>query len=194
MKKEAILIVVIVALVGLLVGGVLYNGTRGGTEAEGAAGPDPFRPENLNALPSVEGGTREALAGAIATPEVAGVNGNGAEMDPDALPIEGEVAIPESVQKVGTQARRVFSLAGEGDKFTPANIIVNEGDIVVIKVTARDKDYDIFFPDFGIYRFIGEGETQQISFQAYPFGDYRFFCENECAGRPAGRLVVNGNQ
>ncbi len=193
MKKEPTLIAITVALAALLVVGLLYHNAIRTSTGNNVLGIDPFRPADAGALPSVEGGTREKLAGTVVTPGLAGDSSTA--INADTLPVEGAIAVPETVQKIsGNVARRVFSISADNNAFNPPNIIVNEGDVVVIKFTAVDKNYDVSFPDFGIYEAFAKGTTQQISFQAYPYGDYRFFCTKACSGSPAGRLIVNQNQ
>lgn len=139
---------------------------------------DSFRPEDPFALPSVEGGTRESIIDKIETPG----------MEAAAAP---NVAIPKNVLGSGAGQIRMFDIRAEGGRFTPDTIIVNESNVVDIYFTAGEKDYDIFFPDFGVYKLAHGGETVRLQFQAYPYGKYEFFCKDFCAEHVAGQLIVN---
>ena len=55
----------------------------------------------------------------------------------------------------------------------------------------EDADYDIFFPDFGVYKELPEGKLATLQFQATPFGKYNFFCKNACEKEVRGTLIVN---
>ncbi len=168
-NKVAVMSAVTAALVALLVLGILYDGFK---DTGGPVSDDPFRPNDPKALPTVEGGTREKLSAAVS-------------------PSEAKAASPSQVQKVGERSRMTYDIRGENGGFEPSTIMADEGDVIVINLAAVDGDYDIFFPDFGVYRGVKHGETGKLSFQAYPYGDYKFFCENNCIGRPSGRLIVN---
>ena len=70
--------------------------------------------------------------------------------------------------------------------------MVNEGDVVDLSVTAADKGYDIFFPDFGVQKTAAKGETVKLQFQGYPFGQYKFYCKDSCGSTDvSGKLIVN---
>ena len=64
-------------------------------------------------------------------------------------------------------------------------------DVITISLTAVDQKYNIFFPDFGVYREAAKGETTKFQFQAYPFGQYKFYCKDICQSDTAGTLIVN---
>jgi heme/copper-type cytochrome/quinol oxidase subunit 2 len=144
-------------------------------------GEDAFRPDNAAALSTVEGGTREELKENLKVPEV------GATSTP------AEIAVPKSSAVVegasGSAAIRTFEITADNKTYTPSTIVVNEMDIITIELTSVDDDYNILFPDFGVYRQAAKGTTSKFQFQAYPFGDYEFYCEG-CGGM-SGRLVVN---
>lgn len=189
------------AVVGLIVLGLLLallfwyrssilpapTGTRvpEGSPAEGKAMP------KTDALPTVEGGTRSLIKTDIQTPE-AGM--------PDSTSTAGgtvSVAVPElviTIQSSGTGAAlRQFSLVASSDRYAPSTIVVNELDVITIEFIAEDKAYNVFFPDFGIYHEAKKGETKRIQFQAYPYGQYSFFCK-DCAVPMTGTLIVNQKQ
>ena len=90
----------------------------------------------------------------------------------------------------GEAALRDFEIRAEGGKYFPDKVVVNDGDIITVKLTAVDGDYNIFFPDFGSYLAAKQGETKKTQFQATPFGQYRFHCE-ACGNGAEGTLIVN---
>ncbi len=142
-------------------------------------GTDVFRPEQKDALPTVEGGTRVVADETIKTPEV------GASSTPK------DVAVPTNVLETGPSAFRQFEMKGEGGKYTPSTLVVNEGDVIDINFTAVDAKYNVFFPDFGVYRTIEKGASMKIQFQGYPFGKYGFYCKDICGKEVTGTLIVN---
>ncbi|MDO8557490.1 MAG: cupredoxin domain-containing protein [Candidatus Jorgensenbacteria bacterium] len=141
---------------------------------------DGFRPWNSDALPSVQGGTREKLSIDIETPD-------GATSTPTG------VAVPISVNKQGSYAFRVFEIQGNNNKYVPSVIVVNEGDTVDLRIKAIDNAYDFFLPDTGSYRKVLKGETGRLQFSAASYGQYEFFCRDSCVGRDkvGGTLIVN---
>ncbi|MBI2013861.1 MAG: cupredoxin domain-containing protein [Candidatus Colwellbacteria bacterium] len=141
-------------------------------------GEDRFRPNDPDALETVEGGTRKEITETVATPEV----GSSANQD---------VAVPTKVTQVGTVERREFDISGENQKYVPSTIVVNTGDIVKINFTAVDGNYDIFFSDLGVYKEIIEGTTETIQFQVSGHGEYEFYCQNSCRNEVTGKLIVN---
>jgi hypothetical protein len=140
-------------------------------------GEDVFRPENADALATVESGTREKVKEQIATPE------------PGDRPADSSVAVPIAISGNGPKLRS-FAISGAGGDFSPSKIVVNESDVIEIAFTAKDGDYDLFFPDFGVYKSVGSGQTANIQFQGYPFGQYVFSCRDVCKGAE-GVLIIN---
>lgn len=178
MSRKNIVILAVAAVVVLL---LVIFGSRFKEKQESPA-RDVFRPENPKALQTVEGGTREIVQEKIATPEV------GATSTPES------VAVPTNVSQLsgpgGEAALRDFEIKAESGKFSPSTIVVNDGDIVTIRLTAVDGDYNIFFPDFGSYLAAKKGETKKTQFQATPFGQYMFSCK-DCGNEARGTLIVN---
>lgn len=143
-------------------------------------GTDTFRPEQKDALPTVEGGTRVVSDTNIATPEI-GASSTAPK----------DVAVPTNVLQTGESAFRQFEMKGEGGKYTPSTLVVNEGDVIDINFTSVDATYNVFFPDFGVYRTIEKGKSTKIQFQGYPFGKYGFYCKDICGKDVTGTLIVN---
>ena len=143
-------------------------------------GTDVFRPEQKDALPTVEGGTRVVTDQTIKTPEA-----GAASTTPK------DVAVPTNVLETGPSAFRQFEMKGEGGKYIPSTLVVNEGDVIDINFTAVDAKYNVFFPDFGVFRTIEKGSSMKIQFQGYPFGKYGFYCKDVCGKEVTGTLIVN---
>lgn len=133
---------------------------------------------NSNALPTVEGGTREKVTTNIPTPGVNAAN------------LPSNVAIPINVTKTGSVSFRQFDIKGQGNKFVPSTIIVNAGDIIDLKIDAVDGNYSVDFPDFGISVSANQGQTGHAQFQAVNYGQYQFFCK-VCNGNVTGTLIIN---
>ncbi|MCL4404023.1 cupredoxin domain-containing protein [Patescibacteria group bacterium] len=130
-------------------------------------------------LPTVEGGTRQAITSQIPTPSA------------DATNVPSNVAVPTSVQQTGAIAERSFIITGTGGKFSPNTIVVNQGDVVNLTLVAADAAYNIFFPDFGVTITAKKGQTVSAQFQPANYGQYKFYCKDVCSGSPEGTLVVN---
>jgi heme/copper-type cytochrome/quinol oxidase subunit 2 len=180
-----VVVVIIVAVVavslkkgaGPSTGGVKGVVGKGGVVVKGE---DAFRPENAKALGTVEGGTREVVQERIATP---GEN---------AAAVPANVAVPTTVVETGPSAFRHFDISATGNAYSPSTIVVNEGDVIDLSFTATDRDYDIFFPDFGVYKAAKKGQTVKLQFQGYPFGQYAFRCSESCgSAKVEGKLIVN---
>lgn len=165
----------------LIVGGVAYISKKNSTKE-----PEDTRAEktrNPDALETVEGGTREQIKTKIATPEPR-----------DAAP-SNDVAVPKNAVEIGEEkqaALRTFEIRGENGTFSPSTIVVNESDVVEIDLVAVDKDYDIFFPDFGVVKSAKKGTTEKLQFQADLFGEYAFGCKELC--KAEGKFIVNQKQ
>ncbi len=192
MKKQlypwvfsAVIVVVAIFFVAFLInndGKTPFVAVLDDSDKEGPVilGEDIFRPEDPDALKTVEGGTRRKTEEQITVPEVGEVSLSG-------------VAVPDKVENVGVLQRRIFSMEGVDYAFSPGTIILNERDLVVINFTSVDADYDIFFPDFGVYKSIKRGDEERISFQVFDFGSYEFYCRDFCPGQQEikGKLIVN---
>lgn len=78
------------------------------------------------------------------------------------------------------------------DGFSPNSIAVKRGNLVKIRVTAVDGDYDFRIPYTEMSIFIKKGETKPISFQATASGTFLFECRDACPlnKKVSGTLVV----
>lgn len=161
---------------------------------QGNSAFDIFRPNDSKALATVQGGTREVVQGSVQAPLATSINigipaTDTAPVATASLP--ADVAIPVRVIKNGAGVTREFDISGENGTFVPSTMVVNEGDIVSIHFTAVDNDYNVFFPDFGVYQLIRKGTTKTFQFQAYPYGEYTFSCKDVCISPATGKLIVN---
>ncbi len=102
-------------------------------------------------------------------------------------PKESSPAAPNSKVNLG-----LFEIQGTKDGFNPSSIIVTSGDLVQMKFTAVDGDYDFSMPYFGLYQFAKKGETKNISFQTTGEGTLLFECKDHCPskGKIEGQFVV----
>lgn len=105
------------------------------------------------------------------------------------------VAIPLTVAPAAPQSEskfRRFEIRGEGDKYIPSEVIVNQNDIVHIDFTAVDKQYDMTLPDYGMQAVAAKGETKIFEFQAVAAGKFLYYCEmcGGLEGKTKGYITV----
>ncbi|MDD5098895.1 MAG: cupredoxin domain-containing protein [Candidatus Colwellbacteria bacterium] len=106
-----------------------------------------------------------------------------------------EVAVPVSVAPAapGVEAKlRTFNISADRGVFTPSEVTVNKGDTVHINFSAKDKEYDMVLPDYGMKQIANLGETKIFEFQATDTGKFAYYCEL-CGGlaSPAvGYIIV----
>ncbi len=106
-----------------------------------------------------------------------------------------EIAVPLTVSKAGPQTEamfRRFEISAEKDKYTPSEVIVNEGDTVHIDFTVIDKEYDITFPDYGMKQTAKPGEKKILEFQALTSGKFLYYCDlcGGIEGKTKGYIIV----
>jgi heme/copper-type cytochrome/quinol oxidase subunit 2 len=104
------------------------------------------------------------------------------------------VAVPkESVNSSpGVESKlRIFEVKGENGTISPSNFRAYQNDVINIKLTAVDKDYDFFLEGYNLQVKAKEGETKTIEFQALNLGVYNFYC-SLCSTKenPAGKIIV----
>lgn len=100
------------------------------------------------------------------------------------------VVAPAAVQ--GSALFRNFNIKGEGNVFTPSQIIANFRDKVRINLTAVDKDYDFYFPSYSMMISVKKGETKYLEFEAMHEGSFNFYC-NSCGGPDSsarGKIII----
>jgi heme/copper-type cytochrome/quinol oxidase subunit 2 len=106
------------------------------------------------------------------------------------------IAIPEIVVSASAHndsQRRLFEIDLNNNIFTPKNIIVRKNDLVRIKFTAIDKDYDIVVPDYRLSLDIKENTERNLSFQAVKSGVFPYYCLT-CGGLESsaqGSIIIS---
>ncbi len=80
--------------------------------------------------------------------------------------------------------------------FDPAEVTVDKGQTVVLKITAVDRDHGIVIPRLGVPRtLLPKGEEVEVKFTASKPGTYRFKCSVRCGWRHvlgwvSGNIIV----
>jgi heme/copper-type cytochrome/quinol oxidase subunit 2 len=103
-----------------------------------------------------------------------------------AVPKESVSSAPRAKSKL-----RVFEIKGENGIISPVNFRVYQNDIINIKLSAIDKDYDFRLEGYNLETKVEKGETKTIEFQALNPGSYNFYC-SLCSTKkePAGKVIV----
>lgn len=117
------------------------------------------------------------------------------------VPSQGEATAPNvappqvvSPAKAGSDSEyRSFSITADDNQFTPSTIVVNQGDVVNLIITAVDKNYDFTQPDYGFKQVaILKGQSKTIQFGATATGQFTFYCSS-CGGPtqgPTGYIII----
>lgn len=107
-------------------------------------------------------------------------------IEPTTPAIEAPAA-PDSDVKFG-----IFNMTVGRNGYEPSIITVKQGNLVQIRLTALDGDYDFSMPYKGLYQFVKEGETRQISFGVKTSGTFAFECRDFCPDgkKITGELIV----
>jgi plastocyanin len=117
------------------------------------------------------------------------------------VPNEGAANTPANVAVPVVQAPanpsgdttyRSFNINIKGGAYSPSTVIVKEGDIVNLRLTAVDANYGFAQSDYGFNTAIAQGKTKTIQFQAVQVGDFAFYCPS-CGGPskgPVGHIIV----
>ena len=80
--------------------------------------------------------------------------------------------------------------------FAPGRFEVNQGDSVVIHLTAGDVVHGFYLDGYGIERRVTPGVTEEIRFTADQAGKFRYRCSVSCGTMHPfmiGELIVNPN-
>lgn len=105
------------------------------------------------------------------------------------------IALPEIVSPASPGAsdnQRIFNIQAENDVYTPREIIAYAGDVVSVRFTAVDKDYDLIFPSNNMILRAKKGETKSLTFSAFAAGNFSFYC-SICGGPelgPTGNFII----
>ena len=170
----AVVVVILAFVVFSGKGGNVNTGNKsGGTAAVGGKAGEP-----------VKSATREAVSSNVTVPDASASSTVPANVAKPAIVTQ---AAPGSTSKF-----RSFSLSVTGGKFVPETVIVNAGDTVHINITATDKDYDFYQPDYGLSTSLPKGIQKVVEFQATAQDKYTFYCQ-ACGGPskgPVGYVTV----
>lgn len=110
------------------------------------------------------------------------------------VPSENATSVPQGVAAPtvvasgsisGTTSFRSFNVTETATAFTPATIIVNQGDTVHINLTAEGGAYDFTQPDLGLKLALKSGQTKLVQFDAVSSGKFTFYCSS-CGGPAKG--------
>ncbi len=181
-KEKGFIISILVVVVVLIIGFIIFSSQKDNPQNPNSLTPagdntqtNSETPINPNPPPTV-----------TQAPNVAVPNTDSTKLPPN-------VARPESVIPSGTAAFRTFVVRAEAGKFTPDTLIVNNRDVVRVKLSSIDKDYDFTLPDYGLVNyFVKKGQSLTIEFGASGSGKYTFYCIT-CGGPekgPVGYLIV----
>ena len=104
------------------------------------------------------------------------------------------IAVPKEAAQSAPQTKsktKFFEIKGENKGISPNNFIVYKNDILNIKLTALDGDYDFFLEDYNLNLKANKGETKTIEFQTVNIGKFNIYCFL-CSSKeePAGTLIV----
>jgi len=103
-----------------------------------------------------------------------------------AVPKESVTSAPGVKNKL-----RVFDVRGEKGAIFPVNFRAYQNDVISIKLTAIDQDYDFFLEGYNLQVKAKKGEIKIIEFQALNLGVYNFYC-SLCSTKekPAGEIII----
>lgn len=88
---------------------------------------------------------------------------------------------------------RTFEVKAEHYKFIPETITVNQGDKVIIKAMAIDKDHGFGIKEFNINEPLPKGKWVTIEFTADKKGEFTIRCTKFCGWKHfwmKGKLIV----
>lgn len=96
----------------------------------------------------------------------------------------------------GHPATRTIHVEAAQFAFTPGRVHVNQGDRVVIDLTALDVVHGFYLDGYGLEQRVVPGLTRQIGFVADKAGKFRYRCAVNCGPLHPfmiGELVVEAN-
>lgn len=115
------------------------------------------------------------------------------EVPVDAVPTPAKTEAPASTNPDLTTKILGFDLRASRGGFSPASLIVNRGDTLVVDFAATDGDYDFDIPYLGAYfSVVREGATKKLPFDTSLPGTFIFQCRDHCppGGVIRGELIV----
>lgn len=150
-----------------------------------SAGGEPIMPGGYAASSTLGGAGGSAEGGLIAPYEPIVPQGTTISSSKNEAPAS---ANPELDTKI-----RFFDLSATKDGFSPAELVVNQGDSLSVDLTAVDGDYDLDVPYLGAYfEAVKRGTTRRLPFDTSISGTFAFQCRDHCPvkGIISGRLIV----
>jgi heme/copper-type cytochrome/quinol oxidase subunit 2 len=178
---------VVLVAVAVFVGYALRGGGSGSNQLTGSgSGANDLTPTNPSSSSS-------------GIPMVTAVPANTVVPNKGATTTPSNVAVP-AVQSPGNPSGSVsyrsFNINIENGTYSPSTVIVKQGDIVNLRLTAVDANYGFTLPgSYGFNLQIPQGKTQTVQLQASQTGDFLFYCAS-CGGPskgPTGHLIVTAN-
>lgn len=92
---------------------------------------------------------------------------------------------------------RVVRIDSRSFAFSPAEIKVNQGDLVTIKLTSSDVVHGLYLDGYDLETRVDPGRTSELTFTADHAGSFRFRCSVTCGDLHPfmiGKLRVGPNQ
>lgn len=105
---------------------------------------------------------------------------------------EENIVVPKEAVKAGPETEsklRIFEIKGEKGIISPSMFRVYQNDIINIKLTAIDQDYDFKLEGYNLEIKVKKGETKTIEFQALNPGVFNFYC-SLCKTEKMGNVIV----
>lgn len=127
-----------------------------------------------SSTPSTSPTTKPQIEAETKTPEVQGQ----VKVETEQTTTEKEKKQPEPI--IYESQLREFTVTAKNWQFSPATIIVNQGDKVRIKITSVDVTHSFMLKDFNINVKLEPNQTQVIEFTADKFGVFPFRCGVPC--------------
>jgi cytochrome c oxidase subunit 2 len=103
------------------------------------------------------------------------------------------VALALVVTAAAQQAPRIIEVTAKKYDFTPSTIEVQQGERVILRVTATDRLHGIGIEKFGVDREVPRGKTIEVEFVAAEAGTFPVLCTEDCGkghDDMTGTLVV----
>ena len=92
---------------------------------------------------------------------------------------------------------RIFHIDSRAFAFTPAEIKVNQGDLVTINLTSSDVVHGLYLDGYDLEISTDPGQINELTFTADRAGSFRFRCSVTCGDLHPfmiGKLQVGPNQ
>ena len=98
------------------------------------------------------------------------------------------VAVPATIDRDNVQ-RQTIEMTAERFHYTPEELHVKAGTLVLLKITSIDGTHGFRLGAFGIDERVEKGETKTIELYASAKGEYGFHCSHLCG---LGHLWMTG--